>query len=321
MDRYLNLCLNHGEVNPKTGHPDSACGAHFTKDKSEGCKIHAGYFCIKRHAWTCCELGEMNVPGCQESNHETALWPEDKAKLHFFPKPQFNPGLTKLSKAQPIAKQVASIAHQICKCDYFKKIEQYENVASKFHLLKIKRENAKDDTRACLNWGCERHFTESHNGPYSLKELKVSPNVCLCHPGKWDHGYNGHRTMNEFINEFQQEAKDVDKRKIQWRPHWTCCDGDWEAKGCKRMTHRGPLVEEGETARDYVWPDIRVKLYFKKTVSKKWKKNLEMYEYDEDKVKRICHKFFSGGNVKIILKLIFFIFRNLVGIFLNCAIN
>ena len=229
----------------------------------------------------------MNVPGCQDTQHETTLWPDEKAKLYFFPKPSFNPGLTKLTKANPKEKQIASNAAQICKCDFFKDIVPYENIATKFMQLKIAREKAKDDPRACLNWGCEKHFTEAHNGEKD----------CLSHPGKWDHGSTGNK-MEAFINEFSQDAPaNLLHRKIQWRPHWTCCDGGWEDVGCERVKHKGPLVEEGESAREYVWPGIRLKLCFKKTVSKYWKKNLDKFMYDEDKVKRICHKYFSGGRV------------------------
>jgi len=231
-------------------------------------------------------MGELNVPGCQEDKHTTFHWPDEKAKLYFFPKALFNPGLSKPSKVAPKEKLIPSIGQQICKCDFFKPIKNYENVATKFELLKMKREKEKEDLRACVHWGCEKYFRESANAEKG----------CLCHPGKWDHGSTGTK-MEEFINEFPQDPKDVENKKILWRPHWTCCGGNWEKNGCTYMTHSGPLVEEGETARKYVWPDIRAKLYFPKVVSNKWKKNLEKYNYSEDKVKRICHKFFSQGKV------------------------
>lgn len=233
-------------------------------------------------------MGEITVQGCEEGKHHTYHWPDEKAKLYFYPKALFNPGLSKVSKIIPKEKLIPSTGQQICKCDFFKPIKQYENFATKFELLKIKREKAKEELRACVHWGCNQHFKDSTN----------TDKGCLCHPGKWDHGSTGTK-MEEFIHEFPQDPKDVEKKKILWRPHWTCCGGDWEKQGCTHMNHSGPLVEEGETARKYNWPDIRAKLYFPKVVSNKWKKNLEKYNYSEDKVRRVCHKFFSQAKVKI----------------------
>lgn len=232
-------------------------------------------------------MGELSVPGCQEEKHTTYHWPDEKAKLYFYPKALFNPGLNKPGKGPAPAKNLASVGQQICKCDFFKPIKSYENVATKFELLKMKREKEKEETRHCVHWGCDKYFKESTN----------TEKGCLCHPGKWDHGSTGTK-MEEFISEFPQDPKDVEKKKILWRPHWTCCGGEWERKGCTYMAHSGPLCEEGEKSRKYLWPDCRAKLFFPKVVSNKWKKNLEQYTYSEDKVKRICHKFFSQGKVR-----------------------
>ena len=45
LDSRPMLCLNHGEPNPKTNHPDSACGCYYTaKEKDDdACKYHSGY--------------------------------------------------------------------------------------------------------------------------------------------------------------------------------------------------------------------------------------------------------------------------------------
>lgn len=277
--------MNLGAVNPKTGKPDSACGTYYTKENSDGCKYHSGFYSLKSLSWTCCDLGDLSSPGCQEGKHATCHWPDEKAKLYFYPKALLNPGLCKPVKNIK-EKVVVSVAQQICKSDFFKAVAPYENAATKFQLLKLKREKETEDLRACSHWGCNQYFRESKNTDKS----------CLCHPGKWDHGSTG-TTMEEFMKEFPQDPKDVENKKILWRPHWTCCGGDWEKKGCTYMNHKGPLCEEGETARKYSWPDIRAKLYFSKSVSKKWKTNLEKYNYSEDKVKRICRHFFSAGRV------------------------
>jgi hypothetical protein len=242
---------------------------------------------LKSFSWTCCDLSDINTPGCQDGKHATYNWPDEKAKLYFYPKALINPGLSKPNKNNSNKdKLISSVAQQICKSDFFKPIKHYENCITKFELLKLKREKEKEELRACTHWACDKYFKESINTEKS----------CLCHPGKWDHGSSG-TTMEEFMREFPQDPKVVENKKILWRPHWTCCGGDWEKKGCTYMSHNGPLVEEGETARKYSWPDIRAKLYFPKVVSNKWKKNLEKYNYSEDKVKRICYKFFSQGRV------------------------
>jgi len=223
-------------------------------------------------------------------HHQTFFWPDEKAKLYFYPKTINNPGLAKSGKAAKAnsAKPV-SVSQQICKCDFFKPIRQYDNPATKFELLKIKREKEKDEMRVCFRWGCDKSYKESSN----------SEKKCLCHPGKWDHGSTGAK-MVEFISEFPLDPKNVEKKTILWRPHWTCCGGDWERKGCKFMKHSGPLVEELENYnRKYQWPDVRAKLYFPKVVSNKWKKNLQQYIYSEAKVKAICKKYFGESKVKI----------------------
>jgi len=76
-----------GDVNPKTDHPDSACGRAF-QDASDECKYHQGYLLAreKNAKWSCCgELGE-NAPPCVSTAHKNAEWPEEEAKLYFFTK-------------------------------------------------------------------------------------------------------------------------------------------------------------------------------------------------------------------------------------------
>jgi len=72
------------------------------------------------------------------------------------------------------------------------------------------------------------------------------------------------------------------------------------------MAHRGPLLEEylQNNPRKYKWPDVRLKLYFPKVISEKWRNSLNKYIYSEDKVREICNKYFiSTVNI-----FIFFIF-------------
>jgi hypothetical protein len=61
------------------------------------------------------------------------------------------------------------------------------------------------------------------------------------------------------------------------------------------MSHKGPLLEEYmQNPRKYKWPDVRLKLYFPKVISEKWKNSLNKYMYSEEKVREICNKFFSS---------------------------
>lgn len=275
MDKRLMLCLNHGEPNPSTSHPDSACGVYFTAKEAEGCKYHPG--ALNRGVYSCC--GSESPEGCVDDTHSTADWPDEKAKLYFYPKPLINPGLDK---------KKISVGQQVSRCDYFKAIKPYDNPITKMELLKMKREKEKDEPKYCLRWACEKVFKETEN----------HEKACLCHPGKWDHGSTGTK-MAEFVRELGvYDPKSLDKQTILWRPHWTCCRGDWEAPGCRRMKHRGPLVEEYKTnPRKFRWPDPRLRLYFPKVVSDKWKNFLQKYMYPESRVKQICRNFFKGSRV------------------------
>jgi hypothetical protein len=207
------LCVNYGEINPNTNHPDSACGAYYTSaDKT--CKYHSGR--LNGNRWTCCGGEKNNLEGCFETTHQTFDWPEDKAKLNFYPKP-----LTIPSQHVEIENKRYLVANQITKCDYFKEIKKpYENSATKLELLKMKREKEKDEPRYCVRWGCEK----------SYKPVDNHHRACRCHPGKWDHGSTGTK-MVEFASEFSQDPKTLEKRTILWRPHWTCCGKDWKEPG------------------------------------------------------------------------------------------
>ena len=119
-DEKTYLCLNHGELNPQTKRPDSACGKYFLEGAESGCFYHTGY--LKKGFFTCCG-GDKESKGCFEDKHQTKKYPDIKAKLYFYPKPIINPGIKyKITdkKEEPI--QQFNIGEQICKCDYFKKI-------------------------------------------------------------------------------------------------------------------------------------------------------------------------------------------------------
>lgn len=82
----LNLCLNVGELNPKTKRPDSACGKTYNDDFPSDCVIHSGYFKKSKinsdeGEWTCCNDGNPFSGGCvAQASHTKADWPDVEAK-------------------------------------------------------------------------------------------------------------------------------------------------------------------------------------------------------------------------------------------------
>lgn len=73
-----------GDLNPKTGKPDSACGRSF-QDSSDECKYHQGYLIGRgvNSKWTCCGEAGETAPPCVSGSHKSAEWPGEEAKLYF----------------------------------------------------------------------------------------------------------------------------------------------------------------------------------------------------------------------------------------------
>ena len=269
------LCTNIGEQNPKTGRPDSACGVYYTEGDNSVCQIHPGH--LKKSGFTCC--GNEGL-GCQEGSHTTHNWPDEKAKLYFYPKLLNNPGLVDHDKKKKKG-LTNPIAEQICKSGLFKAIKPYSNVKSKLELLNLKHEKEKTENKICLNWGCNQAFRDTND-----LNTKIS---CKCHPGKFDHGSTGTR-MESYMREIKLSINE--RKTALWEPHWTCCRKEWDHPGCKLTYHKGRFPEdvEANNLRPYVWPDIRAKLLFEKAVSDKWMENIQKYFYSEGKIKRIFEK-------------------------------
>jgi hypothetical protein len=205
----------------------------------------------------------------------TARWPDEKAKLYFYPKSIKNPGL-KFSKS----KRIFTIADLIVNCDFFKQILPYDNPSTKMQILKLKRDKEKDEPRYCLRWACEKVYKDTENHDMA----------CRCHPGKWDHGSTG-ESMKVYTDEIHSDPKSLQKKTVLWPPHWTCCHGAWESAGCRQMSHRGPLIEDlAKYNRKFKWPDNRVKLYFPREITKKWLTFVNRFEYDKSTVKKIFQK-------------------------------
>ena len=303
QDRLM-LCLNHGDLNNK-GYPDSVCGTWYTERSNNGCKYHSGH--IERHKYTCCGQGE-DSPGCIEGSHETATYPQEKAKLYFYPKSINNPGVEK--KSIPVSQLIQ-------KCEYFKTTKEYPDYKKIKELAEKKKEQEFELPRRCFNIGCNAIFTQKEN----------TPNSCMCHTGHWDFG--GSKFKLGFIGEendgeeikreqfYQQERekrilieKELNKKKKKksrelrlaflepcygkWRAQWTCCGGRWDAQPCTPCYHHGPLLEdEKKYKRKYIYPDIRLQFSYRRIISDRWKEYIQQFIYDEEKVKKICKIFLN----------------------------
>jgi hypothetical protein len=107
--------------------------------------------------------------------------------------------------------------------------------------------------RYCLNWACAKIFKQKDN----------HKRACKCHPGKWDFGYSGQKISSAMGG--------IDPDELLWKAHWTCCRKGWEEEGCTKTYHYGPYIDEyKKEPRKYEWPDWRVQIFFKKTVSPLW---------------------------------------------------
>ena len=302
LEKRVMLCLHHGSLNRK-GFPDSVCGTWYTKRSTDGCKYHSGH--IERGKYICCGQGPES-PGCIEGSHETSQYPDEKAKLYFYPKSINNPGL-RYDKNRVLPSVPELIKH----CFYFKNTIEYPDYK------KLKDEEEKridrelDMDRLCFNIGCNKKYREKRNTEKS----------CMCHPGQWDFGgtkFNlGFIDQEEIKREMDYEEErikkiphenDINERKKKksrelrlmhieacygkWRPHWTCCGGKWDAAPCTPCKHHGPLLEDVKKYhRPYKYPDIRLQFTYRRIVGDRWKNYIEQFMFDEKKVKYICKRF------------------------------
>ena len=273
LENRVMLCLNHGEPGTN-GHPDSACGTWYTNRSIDGCKYHSGH--LEKGIFTCCQ-GAKDSAGCVEGQHKTACYPDNEAKLYFYPKILDNPGL-KYSKKD--SKQPAlTVADQIKACGFFKEIKPYPEFKELDKMRKDKIESEKEMDRKCFNIGCTKIYKDKDNDEKS----------CKCHPGKWDFGGNGSGVKMEVIFDKINHPSD---EKIHldniWKPHWTCCGKDWNASPCTKKRHRGPLVRDlGRYENQFQYPDVRYKLNYKRIVTDKLSNYIEKNTLSEQKIRKM----------------------------------
>jgi len=215
------------------------------------------------------------------------LWPDEKAKLNYYPKPLVNPGLMSHDKKEKKVENIVS--KQMCNSGVFKTIKEYPDYNSKLSLITLKKEKAKLEKKQCLNFGCNKLFFDT---PEAHKKHK-----CIYHPGRFDHGCTGIK-MNKYVSEMNLPPKE--RKSVLWEPHWTCCIKGWDSPGCKKGKHSGLFPEEVESQnlRPFKWPDVRAKLYFTKNISDKWKASLEHYQIPIERLQKIlASKSYSSSDL------------------------
>ena len=299
LEKRIMLCTNHGDLN-KEGFPDSVCGTWYTSRNIDGCKYHSGH--VEKDKFTCCGQSK-DSPGCVEGSHNTSTYPDEKAKLYFYPKTIYNPG---------IKNEKISVSEQIKKCFYFKEVKKYPDYKQLRDHEEKRLDRESDMVKQCLNIGCNKKFKEKTNTEKS----------CMCHPGKWDFGgtkfnlgyieeeeirreeeYETQRAKKEIHENDINEKKKKKSRELRlmhiekcygkWRPHWTCCGGKWDAMPCTPCRHKGPLLEDVKKYYlPYTYPDIRFQFtFYKRVVSDSWVEYIKKFQYDEKKVRKICKNF------------------------------
>ena len=96
-NEQIKLCINHGELNPKSVYADSFCGRSFVVDGAgkrqddDKCFYHSGYFIVRSKKtgdgiWSCCRSDEKDGVGCIASTHKSVEYPEEEAKKYFYDK-------------------------------------------------------------------------------------------------------------------------------------------------------------------------------------------------------------------------------------------
>lgn len=245
------------------------------------CKYHSGFLKVKKSGektWTCCGEDGAEAEGCVEEKHKHAEWPDEEAKKYFYDKPL----------KPPIGCHQSGNPFEIYGryCGVFRKVEDYveKNPVEKDELSGDEQRKLDAMQRVCMHWGCNDAYTQDKNRSKS----------CSYHPGIWDFGHTPKNC---------QEA--MSGPEFMWEAHWTCCRQEWEAEGCTKAPHKGPLMENYESVkRHYNWPDKRSMAYFFKSSSRLWReKVLIECDYDDDSLmrryRRIAKDLSGGGPIDV----------------------
>ncbi|EGR27502.1 hypothetical protein IMG5_195060 [Ichthyophthirius multifiliis] len=318
--KIIRLCINHGDINPETGHPDSACGKNYTEQDSEQCKFHRGYFKIENRNkdsgyWTCCNQCSQTAEGCYTQEHQCAVWPDVKAKIYFVEKPLKNPGIVRNTEIERFDKTAL-------KSSIYRLYEQYTvknkqiNIYKKLHIylyiykyniiqnqkpyvtektqLEEERKAHENEIRICMNWGCEEknmRFKEIDKNT----DMKIKQKTCNYHPGYFDFG--SVKRLGESLQSIATLIQNQDNKTIHAnaiRPRWTCCRREWKAKGCKLTYHNGPIESTISLQKLERWPNVNAMRFFKKNDYLHFKKKIGEQIKTQDQINHFWYSFSVG---------------------------
>jgi len=273
---FTRLCINHGEPNPSSIYPDSFCGKPYqdgekkpdwqmTDEDKEAllqCKIHPGYLKFDKRSgmseWTCCNEDAQAGP-CSQGEHKSAEFPDEEAKKYFYDRPLKPIG--GYAKQNQYANEFEIFGRF---CGIFREAKVYteKNPPVMEHVSRDQQKKLDQLDQVCLHWACGKEYKEANN----------HKKACRCHTGRWDFG-NSVRSCSE-----------TSTADLMWEPHWTCCRGQWDDPGCKKLRHKGVYAETyDEIKREYQWPDPNAQIYFKKKISHLWRnKMMNQCDYDEE---------------------------------------
>eukprot|EP00742_Colponemidia_sp_Colp-10_P005695 GILJ01006088.1.p1 GENE.GILJ01006088.1~~GILJ01006088.1.p1 ORF type:complete len:1081 (+),score=139.19 GILJ01006088.1:174-3245(+) len=301
--KFERLCVNRGEVNSRSGHPDSFCGKKLSMSDAEAvpCRFHKGKYVVRQKGqayWTCCKEPLKETSGCVSVQHTFAQWPDSEAQLNFaehpddqtaarqlgiptaniprIVRPQSAPAHGRSGATLKPSKSVAALystptpAQLLLKsrpyAGFFKKTEPYRPYSPSMERAEkdMLAATTQHTPKFCTNWACEKEFVEARNGP----------RACLHHPGKWDFGHPDGL----------------------WAQHWTCCKKDWETPGCTRGKHIGS-TNESFADRRWHWPHPSAQRFFKKKPSWYISNRLERY-VEENTIKQVSATFDNVVQIK-----------------------
>ncbi|EAR94166.2 concanavalin A-like lectin/glucanase family protein (macronuclear) [Tetrahymena thermophila SB210] len=288
--KFQKLCINHGAINPETKRPDSACGKFYSENDQKICRYHRGYFKMTSKDsgyWTCCLDGSYVAHGCHEDTHESATWPDPKAKIYFVERQLINPGLDRDKKMDTFEK--SSLQSLI-----YRQTQAYKPYITKKTLMEIERKAMENETRICLNWGCEEkcmRFKEVDN----IKDQERRIKNCYYHPGYFDFG-NVNKPGGGILSIAQQLANPsqiyIPENAIN--PRWTCCKKPWKYPGCKLTLHRGPVEATMPELKYGRWPNVNAMKHFKKQFSAQFKQKMGELILTEDLARHNWYQFSIG---------------------------
>lgn len=88
----------------------------------------------------------------------------------------------------------------------------------------------ENEERYCMNWGCDEKKAK-YTYLQNFKKKELNKFNCWKHTGVFDFGHTGVGKVSEVVKNPMAGSL--------WKPHWSCCRGNWNVKGCTRCYHSG----------------------------------------------------------------------------------